>query len=81
MFLFAGPLPAVRSASPVCPAPGWRTHHRPFRVAGQPDAGGRRRAGVSLWQGESAGRSRRAPCPVRKVRAPQGRVVGNTDPG
>ena len=38
-------------------------------------------AGVSFVQGESAGRSRRALGPVRKVRAPQGRVVGNADPG
>ena len=30
--------------------------------------------------GESAGRPRRGD-PVRKVRAPQGRVVGNADPG
>jgi Zn-dependent protease with chaperone function len=37
--------------------------------------------GISLGTGESAGRSRRAPSPVRKVRAPQGRVVGNADPG
>jgi hypothetical protein len=37
--------------------------------------------GISLTLGESAGRSRRALGPARKVRAPQGRVVGNTDPG
>jgi hypothetical protein len=30
--------------------------------------------------GEPAGRPRRGD-PVRKVRAPQGRVVGNADPG
>ncbi len=31
--------------------------------------------------GEPAGRPRRDLVPVRKVRAPQGRVVGNADPG
>ncbi len=31
--------------------------------------------------GELAGRPRRGLVPVRKVRAPQGRVVGNADPG
>ena len=31
--------------------------------------------------GEQAGRPHRTVCSVRKVRAPQGRVVGNTDPG
>jgi hypothetical protein len=37
--------------------------------------------GILLDLGESAGRSRWTSGPARKVRAPQGRVVGNADPG
>jgi hypothetical protein len=42
---------------------------------------GRRTAYHGLAAGEPAGRSRLADRQARKVRAPQGRVVGNADPG
>ena len=35
---------------------------------------------LEIAAGESVGRPRRGN-PVRKVRAPQGRVIGNADPG
>lgn len=68
------PLPSV-AAVPG----GWEPGNH---SAAQAIPGIRRRAPMlDQAAGEPAGRPRRGLTPVRKVRAPQGRVVGNTDPG